>query len=54
MTVPTNTLIAMARSDATHLDREPQKWWDDEHVLDNGHAAVRLRQLADRLEELTT
>jgi hypothetical protein len=46
-------LLARAEADAAALEWEPPAWWDDEHCLDNGHAAVSIRRLAAALRAVT-
>jgi hypothetical protein len=49
-----DALLARADSLVAALNREPQAWWDDEHCLDNGQAAVVLTDLAAELRALTS
>ena len=41
----TAAYLTKAAGVAGYLEREPQPWWDDEHVLDAGQAAVWIRRL---------
>jgi len=41
----TDDELTKAAGVAGYLEREPQPWWDDEHVLDAVQAAVWIRRL---------
>jgi hypothetical protein len=48
----TRRVIDRALGHVAFMEREPQAWWDDEHVLDNGQSAVRIRELVAELRRL--
>jgi hypothetical protein len=52
MSTATKDVLVALRSQRAYLNRDPQKWWDDEHVLDNGHTVVLLDRAATEIEAL--